>query len=127
MKTEFIPYEQAKALKEIGFDELCFGLYNPVKELCYPNLNYLEWKSFFDQNNQRDIVKAPTYNQVYNWVRTIYNLHKNESFQSCAKYYVLTITNISGGELFYIANPNYNVANIRCLKELMEIIKNEKY
>ena len=27
MKNEFIPYEQALALKELGFDELCFGGY----------------------------------------------------------------------------------------------------
>ena len=28
MKTEFIPYEQALELKELGFDEPCFGRYD---------------------------------------------------------------------------------------------------
>ena len=28
MNKEFIPYEQALALKELGFDEPCFGYYN---------------------------------------------------------------------------------------------------
>ncbi len=27
MNKEFIPYEQALALKELGFDEPCFGYY----------------------------------------------------------------------------------------------------
>ena len=27
MEKEFIPYEQALALKELGFDEPCFGYY----------------------------------------------------------------------------------------------------
>ena len=28
MDKEFIPYEQALALKELGFDEPCFATYN---------------------------------------------------------------------------------------------------
>ena len=31
MEKEFIPYEQALALKELGFDEHCFGLYENGK------------------------------------------------------------------------------------------------
>ena len=27
IENEFIPYEQALALKELGFDEPCFGIY----------------------------------------------------------------------------------------------------
>ena len=33
MKNEFIPYEQALALKGLGFDEECFSFYNAIGEL----------------------------------------------------------------------------------------------
>ena len=36
IENEFIPYEQALALKKLGFDERCFGYYgieNEVKRL----------------------------------------------------------------------------------------------
>lgn len=32
MQKEFIPYEQALALKELGFDKPCFGYYVETKE-----------------------------------------------------------------------------------------------
>ena len=33
MNKEFIPYEQALVLKELGFDEPCFGYYNDYKNI----------------------------------------------------------------------------------------------
>ena len=35
MEKEFVSYEQALALKELGFDEPCFGYYEPNGELDY--------------------------------------------------------------------------------------------
>jgi len=33
MNKEFIPYEQALELKELGFDEPCFGCYDEIKKI----------------------------------------------------------------------------------------------
>jgi hypothetical protein len=35
MNKEFIPYEQALALKELGFDEECFSYYNLKEEIIF--------------------------------------------------------------------------------------------
>ena len=60
----FVSCEIARRLKAQGFNEPCLGLYNPIKELCYPQLHYGEWKSFYDQPDQRWITLAPIYQQV---------------------------------------------------------------
>ena len=63
MKKEFIPYEQALKLKELGFDEPCFGYWNidpglPTKYLnprCEPFKH--EW-----------CLPAPTFSQAVNFL-----------------------------------------------------------
>lgn len=69
MKEQFVTYEIAKQLKKLGFDERCFGLFNQIKELCYPQLHYGEWKSFHDQEDQKWITPAPLWQQVVDWLR----------------------------------------------------------
>ena len=39
MEKEFIPYEQALALKELGFEEECLDFYDDNKELFYNHEN----------------------------------------------------------------------------------------
>ena len=41
MEKEFIPYTEALALKELGFDEPCFANYSPEFNLYHPEKNYL--------------------------------------------------------------------------------------
>jgi hypothetical protein len=74
LKNLFVPYELAYTAKQNGFNELCFGLFNPIKELCYPQLHYGEWKSFNDQEDQRWITPAPTYQQIVDWLSEKFNI-----------------------------------------------------
>jgi hypothetical protein len=66
MKNEFIPYEQALELKELGFDEPCFGRYDGRDEnkgkIWYeiPNLGK-GWIPVKD-------VLAPLYQQAINFL-----------------------------------------------------------
>ena len=76
MNKEFIPYEQALALKELGFDEQCFGYYY--------TLNGKDWK--FADDKQYDsldefynigsmcTILAPLYQQVFRWFRENHSL-----------------------------------------------------
>ena len=70
MEKEFVPYELAVKLKELGFNEPCFGYYKPSKEF-----NYLNWEIFKDlpylaKNSEwQDLCAAPTYSQVFKWFR----------------------------------------------------------
>ena len=75
MEEEFIPYEQALALKELGFDEACFCFYtknNTILTIVGKPVSYttaLNCKIF------KDKLLAPLYQQTLDWFRTEHNLH----------------------------------------------------
>ena len=74
MNKEFIPYEQALELKELGFDERCFGFYNPRHEISKEPL-YEHTGGTFDNYNRTDyLVSAPLYQQAFRWFREKYDL-----------------------------------------------------
>lgn len=66
MNKEFIPYELALELKELGFDEPCFGNYKKThKELeksfyCH-NSDYVDYNEAY--------IAAPLYQQAFRWFR----------------------------------------------------------
>ena len=68
MKTEFVLYEQALALKELGFDEPCFGTWDRPDKLWTGNpVNGI-------LDIPEDIVLAPLYSQAFRFFREKYNL-----------------------------------------------------
>lgn len=61
MEKEFVSYEQAVALKELGFNEMCFGFYgSPVLELMHCK-NSEPWMG-------NGVVAAPLKSQVFRWL-----------------------------------------------------------
>ena len=75
MKNEFIPYEQALALKGLGFDELCFGGYYSNQD----NVNLWFFKeaknSDRDERVREGFATAPTYSQAFRWFREKHGLN----------------------------------------------------
>ena len=71
MYQEFIPYEQAKELKELGFNEKCAAHYlGEDKE----DLE-LKWEIYRNLSiNTTYLIQAPTYGQAFRWFRYKYNL-----------------------------------------------------
>jgi hypothetical protein len=69
MKKEFIPYEQALSLKELGFDEPCFGYYEYSKK-------FLITDSVFYTNSElkNNGITTPLYQQAFRWFREKCNL-----------------------------------------------------
>jgi hypothetical protein len=67
MEKEFIPYEQALALKELDFDEPCFGWW------------FVDEKMLIIEKSTKslseNIVQAPLYQQAFRWFREKYDLH----------------------------------------------------
>jgi hypothetical protein len=71
MNKEFIPYEEALALKELGFEEPCLRYYVPREEYSDKSITYvLDW----DGINYTKDCKAPLYQQAFRWFREKYNL-----------------------------------------------------
>ena len=126
MKNEFITYEQALALKELGFDEPCLAKH----DLKHILLRVEECKS--QENAQEfDYILAPLYQQAFRWFREKYD-----------KYGVVNIdlSNNLKDEIFvymvedklgYIIDRSeeyktYEEAEQACLDKLIEIVKNGK-
>lgn len=75
MEREFVSYEQAVALKKLGFDEHVFCTYNHSKDLIFeddgPNRN-----SDIDYyNDEWTICSAPLKQQVFKWFREKYGCY----------------------------------------------------
>jgi hypothetical protein len=71
MNKDFIPDEQALALKELGFDEPCFGFYFKGEE--DENFNLIpngRTGGFFGYQ-----FDAPTYSQAFRWLKNKHGLY----------------------------------------------------
>ncbi len=113
MKNEFIPYEQALALKGLGFDEQCFSFYNANGEL-YESEGYYR----YSHNVHKDEVIAPLYQQAFRWFREKHGLnHFVELDVDCKPNYYNAHVQCS---LVYHGD-NYEEAELSCLKKLIEL------
>jgi len=73
MKNEFIPYKQALALKELGFDEPCFGYYLCKNSAFGIRLEITtNWIDLLPYDSSS--CKAPTFSQAFRWFREKYGL-----------------------------------------------------
>ena len=70
MEKQFVTYDIAKTLKELGFNEPCFGFYDDTREL---NCGFSGSKGYiystFTHNVRKTIVIAPLWQQVIDWLR----------------------------------------------------------
>jgi hypothetical protein len=77
MEKEFIPYEQALALKELGFDEPCLAFFWNTGKF-YTTAEYPHSIETHKQNQlgdyNYDSTSAPLYQQAFRWFREKYNL-----------------------------------------------------
>jgi hypothetical protein len=132
MNKEFIPYEQALELKELGFDERCFGFYNPRHEISKEPL-YEHTGGTFDNYNRTDyLVSAPLYQQAFRWFREKYLVDaeiylQHELGHKFYHYLVLQLVrgNIEWKSKNKIKFITYEEAELACLKKLIEIAKNK--
>jgi hypothetical protein len=110
MNKEFIPYEQALALKELGFDEHCMALYNEEGKTIHLNLNLVNKKPYFS---------APLYQQAFRWFREKHGLnHFVEIDVDCEPTYYNGYAQCS---LVYHGD-NYEEAELACLKKFIELL-----
>ena len=140
MEKEFIPHSEALALKELGFDEPCFGYYVDG-ELRGINLGIEElggvkpyYQRFgFHTLNNRDIdnpnkivTTAPLFSQAFRWFREKYKLVPEiRNWSGSENQWYHMIFNQSG-ELLpwrWVEDKTYQETELACLKELIEIVK----
>ena len=129
MKKEFIPYEQALELKELGFDEYCFMVYY-VGNCALAKLDGLPIGIKNSELNNTKI-SAPLYQQAFRWFREKHNLKGGILYIGGLKpettwwdIYVVGHYNIEYNEMEMKYQP-YEEAELACLKKLIEIVKNK--
>jgi hypothetical protein len=123
LEKEFIPYKQAIALKELGFDEPCLKFYANGKLVLGLDTDNVDANNKPSQYNQL-FVSAPTYSQTFRWFRE--------------KHKIFPYTYTGNGNLFhycmfikykdnqYHSNDLYlsnEEAELECLKKIIELCK----
>ena len=152
MKKEFIPYEQALALKELGFDEPCLAFFeinntHQPQNLRYflktaVNREYIENTKILKYIYGENSLLAPLYQQAFRWFREKYDLviepcvpfqrlysTEEDHFEILEfGYRIYSFDQYRGGlrdkiEWDGYDNSNEEEAELECLKKLIEIIK----
>ena len=124
MEKEFVSYEQAVALKDLGFNEPCLAYYQ-------------HWIT--TDGSSQDIVingdceccdnrgePAPLKQQVFRWFRKKYD--SSESIWSHRSKWIFAIKEITSGYYLMGESPVYNSyeeAENACIDKLIEIAKQQ--
>ena len=124
VSKEFIPYEEALALKELGFNEKeCLGFWSKIHGLFIT-------KTTGELNENAGECKAPLYQQAFRWFRDSFNYHHyiepiHRDGKVCYEYCVVDSSEdekqFNEDDIVF----TYEEAELECLKKLIEIIKNK--
>ena len=117
MEKEFLPYEVALSLKELGFNESCLGFYDEFSnnKVCY---------GYSDGIN-----KAPTFSQAFRFFREMYDFISEINVYSTSDGYSFSFKILCKKYTPYIEANNawllYEEAELECIKKLIEIAKEQ--
>jgi hypothetical protein len=118
MEKEFVPCELALKLKQLGFNESCFGVYDDDK-------TFHEIKSFYSINFSNNIegrILAPTFSQAFRWFREKYDLHgavrKRNGNGNIYFEKIFDEDVLQNGPF-----DTYEEAELACLDKLIEIVE----
>ena len=129
MNKEFVPYEQALALKELGFDEPCFAHFVKHYDEIKCILDSDDFDEWWTNNSDNLEVKAPLYQQAFSFFREkhdlVHRINRDGGWWICA---ILDLydENDQGAIETYLENTNpqtYEEAELACLLELINICK----
>ena len=116
LEKEFVPYEQALALKDLGFDEPCITSYNKSEKL------FKIWED--EQVIGITKCSAPTFSQAFRWLREKYGLYSWITIELGNKStfcWVLSGEHTSTQYAAYF--HTYEEAELACLRKLIEIVQ----
>ena len=133
MNKEFVPYQEALELKQLGFDESCLAFYDGKNDskIYFNNIrngtgDYLP----FTKHDRLSWFGAPTFSQAFRWFREKYEI---EATTSCfynkrldipyekRQYHCHVIRDgvTSKGPRY----KTYEEAELACLRKLIKLVK----
>ena len=119
-KKDFVPYDMALKMKELGFDEPCFGFYDNG----YLNIVNVRNGNMFKTNNG---CLAPTFSQAFRWFREKYGMYSH--IKTSGKISVLEFTWVSNGKYGFFSKDGfktYEETELDCLDKLIEIVEQKQ-
>jgi len=119
MNKEFIPYDLALELKELGFDESCIATYRHDGDFNIVEQNGLFWEV---KTNPNTHCAAPLYQQAFRFFREKYFLGHGINPYSLDTH-LIDLEDC----IFYDIDDvyTYEEAELACLKKIIEIVKNK--
>jgi len=122
MEKEFVPYAPSLRLKELGFDEPCFGYYK------YDEL-IIEGR--YKNSDHGFSISAPTFSQAFRWFREKYDLvswvRRRPGFVKEYSWYISDFNDEDPDEYYFDLHiETYEEAELACLIKLLEIVESEK-
>ena len=136
---DFVPYNEALKLKELGFNEPCIFGYNDYRVLRSKiassfDGDFVKWNEKYDRD-----LKAPLYQQAFRFFREEYQwqsyIEPTSDQHSRELGYNYYLWNYKTGEEYNTMPQNcpsgdwefkkYEDAELACLIKLIEIVKNK--
>lgn len=123
MEKEFVPYELALRMKQLGFDEPCLGKFY---------YNELEIGGNWCNNDFKEdgdiFISAPTFSQAFRWFREkcdLIGVILPYLIIGNQWYYKVTNRNNNSGLPFEEVFKTYEEAEFACLIKLIEIVESK--
>lgn len=119
ISNEFIPYEQALALKVQGFDEPCLAWYEVGGSGLRPNATKVTLSTVHTNSNSY-MVSAPLYQQAFRWFRNRELYHEILVDNTTYPKFTYRVVNSFGAMIIseYLYK-SYEEAQLECLKYLI--------
>ena len=126
MEKEFVPYEQALALKELGFDKPCLGGYIRFRGSETFELAFYKYRNVDFNTTSNIYVSAPLYQQVFRWFREKHNIIGlvEGGYDDGKNIFTYVIWNGFKDDWCNEYVSTYEEAELECLRKLIEIVKN---
>lgn len=132
MEKEFLPPKESLDMKELGFDEPCFGYYvglSDNKEGPYKLVQIQSERGQFEWTS--NVHQAPTFSQVFRWFRDNHQLeHRILRDSYGCRYQITKTTPTSLKDIDckgQYPNTSYDEAEYNCIIKLIEEVKGEKH
>ena len=128
MQKDFTLYPEAFELKQLGFDEPCFGWYDSEYQEI---LNYVHTHNSCGWLNGNHCT-APTYSQAFRWFREQYELDSEiyMNHEYGVKFYTYLILKLEKSVVshksgYAVKQNTYEEAELACLRNLIKIVKEQ--
>jgi hypothetical protein len=141
MHNEFVSYEIALKLKELGFDKPCLTYYYELTSNLRTHIGVDIGNAWtYSENKKLGFTLAPLYQQVFRWFREQFNWQSsieatNDQHSHKLGYNHFIWNNITGEEYHTMPKDSpfgdwcfktYEEAQKECILDLISIIKNQK-